>query len=269
MRREFTIIFTTITVLPLTIKTGLTAFHTAVIVAIDFPNRKVVDALYIAEIVFETTTCFTFMTGSTIFAYVAIQTSRTQKSPRNTTFMSILHINLLIILCALSIMDVFPPQFSDFKYSTISPLVFLIVLVGAGSFMVILVMMILMTGMAEACNCGKRVIVESRDPVVFNSLARMFWTIPLMIAAGLFALIDYVGKRSPDPYLSTISITLLPSCILLAQFLLIPAYRTAIFCCCANNRLQNRVVPTTLIMRPLATPTSASPPGKIMTPVAT
>ncbi|KHJ84831.1 hypothetical protein OESDEN_15450 [Oesophagostomum dentatum] len=95
----------------------------------------------------------------------------------------------------------------------------------------------------------------------------MFWTIPLMVVSGLASLIDYVGNLSYDPYLSTISMALLPPSILIALFILLPGYRTALFCCCANNRLNSRIYPTMTILPSPAPDTYI--PKQTLTPVVT
>ncbi|CAJ0605230.1 unnamed protein product [Cylicocyclus nassatus] len=242
MRREFTIIFTSITMLPMTVKTGLTAFHTAVIHAIDFPSMKVVEALHTAESILETTICFTYLTGTIFFTCLVVHISRVKRSSQNITVISILYISVLLFICALATVDVFPLNLYIFDYP-ITTFLFFILLIGSGLLVVLLLFAILATGIAEACYCKKRAIINTCDPVVYNSLSRMFWAIPLMISSIIAALIDFAGKISPEPYVFTIEAALLPSCILLAHFLLLPAYRTAIFCCCANNRLQNRIIP--------------------------
>ncbi|RCN51895.1 hypothetical protein ANCCAN_01983 [Ancylostoma caninum] len=119
----------------------------------------------------------------------------------------------------------------------------------------------LVTAAVHTC-CGEnRRQVNSNDPVVFNALSRMCWAIPLMLIAGFAALIDYMGHLSYDPYLSTLSISLLPSCILLTLLLFNPAYRTALFCCCANNRLRNKVVPITSTLRPSSSGSAIGTPA--------
>ncbi|VDK51460.1 unnamed protein product [Cylicostephanus goldi] len=131
--------------------------------------------------------------------------------------------------------------------------------------MILLFLAMLATGIAEACYCKKRAIMNTCDPVVYNSLSRMFWAIPLMISAIIAALVDFAGRISPEPYLSTIAAALLPSCILLAHFLLLPAYRTAVFCCCANNRLQNRIIP--VLVPPTRPPSTAALVDHSLTPI--
>ncbi|KAL6736403.1 hypothetical protein Aduo_006760 [Ancylostoma duodenale] len=250
MRREFTKVFTSVAVFPMTVRAGLVAFHTAVILAMDFPDMKLANGLRTVEIILETTTCFSFMLGSLIFTGMAIDIVRVRTAPKGFLAISVTHLTIAALVCLLSTLDAVPPHFGRFRYSSLSPLIFLGLLCGSAAIMISLFIAALVTGAVYTCCSENSRHVNSNDPVVFNALSRMCWAVPLMFMTGIAALIDYVGHLSYDPYLSTLSIALLPSCILLTLFLMIPAYRTALFCCCANNRIRNKVVPMTSTMRP-------------------
>ncbi|KHJ91211.1 hypothetical protein OESDEN_08929 [Oesophagostomum dentatum] len=256
MRREFTKVFTTVTVIPLTIRAGLIAFHTAVVLAIDFPDMKLVEALLLVEKILETTTCFAFMTGSTVYSAMAIHVARTKRAPNRFTGISIAYTIILVLLFVLSVLDTFPPSVLGFNYSKI--ITFDVPRVT---------LRILVMTITDVCWWSKRNATYSNDPVVFNAFSRMFWTIPLMVVSGLASLIDYVGNLSYDPYLSTISMALLPPTILIALFILLPGYRTALFCCCANNRLNSRIYPTMTILPSPAPDTYIA--KQTLTPVVT
>ncbi|EYB96437.1 hypothetical protein Y032_0150g2753 [Ancylostoma ceylanicum] len=261
MRREFTKIFTSVTVFPMTVRAGLVALHTAVILAMDFPNMKLVHGLRTAELILETTTCFSFMLDSLIFTGTAIHIARVRTAPKGLVAISVVHVTVVALVCSLSILDAFPPQFGRFSYSSLSPLIFLGLLGGSAAVMICLFIAALVLGAVHTCCSKDSRSVNSNDPVVFNAISRMCWAIPLMLIAGIAALIDYAGHLSYDPYLSTLSTALLPPCILLTLFLVVPAYRTALFCCCANNRLRNKVVPITSTLRPSSSGAAVGSPA--------
>ncbi|KAK6050685.1 hypothetical protein COOONC_11810 [Cooperia oncophora] len=156
---------------------------------------------------------------------------------------------VLFLVFIVATLEVFPPTISTFDYSTISPLLFLAMLslstiIIAGLFVAMCIV--------SAVRSNTKHSTSSSDPVIVHALCRMFWTIPLMILACLASLIDLIGNLSVDPYFSTISMSILPPILLLSVFLLLPAYRTALFCCFANNRHRNRVMPLRIVVRPFS-----------------
>ncbi|WKX97748.1 hypothetical protein Q1695_013431 [Nippostrongylus brasiliensis] len=213
----------------------------------EYPQVKIIHALHRAERMLQTIGCFSFAVGSVIYFANSLHTCRLKRLPKGWVSSSLPYVIVVLVFTILVVLDRFPPILNEFNYANLSPLVFLAILSASAA--VVIALLIAAIIVSIFCSDVKP-SVTTYDPAVVNAASRILWTVPVMIIAGLACLVDLMGSLSEDPYLSTISVSISPPILLMSVFLFLPPYRTALFCCFANNRLQNKTVPINIMVRP-------------------
>ncbi|CAI4224585.1 unnamed protein product [Auanema sp. JU1783] len=120
---------------------------------------------------------------------------------------------------------------------------------------IILLLLLLLTFVFTCCCCKAD---HHENPVVYNYKRRLFWTfifiIFIYVVHHAILILSYHSRPFPEvpftlegirPYLIAVPFTfnLLPIYVLIPAFLLLPTFRTALFCISNNNRTS--VLPTT------------------------
>ncbi|PAV72426.1 hypothetical protein WR25_19380 [Diploscapter pachys] len=187
---------------------------------------------------------YTFATGSIFFILFTIATAARKKQvPCAVAF--ICFYLTLGVMSGFMLFGIIGPMFlgtSEAYYieESLHQICMIVVLFSAGAHGILAPLVLI-----SICFCSNREH-NSTDPVVIHSQCRLAWLIPYCILVPLTVLPDYIGDIT-DPYMSMTLALVTPPLIFIGCFLILPAYRSTIFCCCANLRYSyysnNQVAP--------------------------